>query len=251
MPASLQDITHDLNETLEHATIQDYSGARNGLHLQNSGQVEHLFAAVDANTLTLSKAAEIRNSLLLVHHGLAWNGLCPLVGGKYQMIKTAMDSNLAVYSSHLPLDAHPELGNNALLTRLLGFKNSERFLEIKGTLLSRLVEAKLDRDELTQRVAKSLGHAQLIPGGPQQANRILISSGSGNSLLNECAGHRIDTIITGEVSHDVFSQAHESGTNIILGGHYATETLGVKAIAKHLSQKFSLPWSFIDAPSGL
>ncbi len=251
MPTPLHALADYLEQLLNHAAIGDYSGAQNGLHLENSGEVTQLFAAVDANVLTLHEAASHHSSLLIVHHGLAWNGLCPLTGGNYQMIKAAIESDLAVFSSHLPLDAHPELGNNALLTQLLGFETSTPFLEIKGTLLSRLVEAEIHRDELTDRLKSALGQAQLIPAGPLQAKRILISTGSGNSLLHECRNQNIDTIVTGEVSHDVFSQAHESGTNIILGGHYATETLGVKALTEHLSKKFDLPWQFIDKPSGL
>ncbi|MEM6884269.1 MAG: Nif3-like dinuclear metal center hexameric protein [Verrucomicrobiota bacterium] len=251
MAVSLDAIVEFLGETLNHADITDYSGACNGLHLANPGEVEHLFAAVDANVLTVQTAAKKSSSLLIVHHGLAWNGLCPLIGKKYEMIHAAIKANLAIYSSHLPLDAHPVYGNNALLAQLLGFENATPFLEIKGTLLSRLVEVELDRDELTQRLQAALGSAQLIPAGPPKTKRILISSGSGNSLLHECEGMEIDTIVTGEVSHDVFSQAHEAGTNIILGGHYATETLGVKVLTQRLSEKFHLPWEFIDEPSGL
>lgn len=251
MSAKLSEINQYLDQVLKHSEISDYSGAQNGIHLENSGSVQQLIAAVDANVLTLNTASQTPSSLLIVHHGLAWNGLCPLTGGKYRMIKSAIESDLAVYSTHLPLDAHPEYGNNALLTRTLGFEQSTPFLEIKGTLLSQLVEMSMNRDELTQRLKTAIGSAQLIPAGPQETKRILISSGSGNSLLNECAGKNIDTIVTGEVSHDVFSQAYEAGTNIILGGHYATETLGVKAITQHLSEKYDLPWKFIDEPSGL
>jgi len=186
MSASLQAIVEYLDQELDHVSVSDYPGARNGLHLENSGQIDHLFAAVDANILTLGNAAATPSSLLVVHHGLTWNGLTPLTGGRYRMIKQALTSDLAVYSSHLPLDAHPEYGNNALLTRLLGFKTSTPFLEIKGTLLSRLVEVQMDRDKLTACVASALGGAQLIAGGPQTTGRIIVSTGSGNSLLKEC-----------------------------------------------------------------
>jgi dinuclear metal center YbgI/SA1388 family protein len=213
--------------------------------------VSRLCAAVDANVLTLQQAALQPSTLIIVHHGLAWNGLCPMTGGKYRMMKNAIEADLAVYSSHLPLDAHPEYGNNILLTRLLDFSDSTPFLEIKGTLLSRLVETSMPREVLSEKVKTLLGTVQLIPGGPQTTSRILISTGSGNSLLPECAASGIDTLVTGEVSHDAFSQAHELGINLILGGHYATETLGVKALTEHLSTKFNLPWEFIDMPSGL
>jgi len=251
MSEPLNEIVEYLERTLNHTHIQDYSGACNGLHLENAGAVEQIYSAVDANVLTLQAATKTPNALLIVHHGLAWNGLCPLVSKKYAAVHAAMLSNLAVYSSHLPLDAHPDYGNNALLAQKLKLDDTTPCLEIKGTLLSRLAEVTMDRDELTQRLLTAVGSAQLIPGGPQETKRILISSGSGNSLLRECQGMNIDTIITGEVSHDVFSRAFETGTNIILGGHYATETLGVQALGQHLSEKYNLPWEFIDQPSGL
>ncbi|MEM1157874.1 MAG: Nif3-like dinuclear metal center hexameric protein [Verrucomicrobiota bacterium] len=251
MSVSLHSVVEFLECTLNHSQIEDYAGACNGLQLENSGMVERFCAAVDANSLTVQAAAGQPNSLLIVHHGLAWNGLCPLVGKKYAFIHAAMQANLAVYSSHLPLDAHPVYGNNILLAQKIGLEKTTLSLEIKGTLLARLAEVSMDRDELTQRLNSTLGSGQLIPGGPQETRRILISSGSGNHLLRECKGMEIDTIVTGEVSHDVFSQAHETETNIILAGHYATETLGVQSLARHLSEKYSLPWEFIDAPSGL
>jgi len=251
MATSLSELINYLDIFLHHREINDYPGAQNGLHLENSGKISHFFASVDANPLTLCDAASKTSSLLLVHHGLAWNGLCPLTGGKYKMIKQALDADLAIYSSHLPLDAHPDYGNNALLTKALGFQDSIPFLDVKGTLLARLVQQSISRTQLVDLASDALGSAQLIPGGPETTSRILVSTGSGNSLLKECSRENIDTLVTGEVSHDAFSQAHELGINIILGGHYATETLGVKAITQHLSEKFKLPWSFIDKPSGL
>lgn len=251
MSARLQTIVESLESTLSHHAIHDYGGARNGLHLENSGEIQSIAAAVDANPLTLGEAAKEKSRLLIVHHGLAWNGLCPLTGGKYRMIRSAIEADLAVFSSHLPLDAHDRFGNNALLARKMGLEDSRPFLEVKGTQLARLIAEVIPLPELAERLKEAVGHSQIIPAGPETAKKILISTGSGNSVIEECAQLGIDTLVTGEVSHDAFSRAHELGINILLGGHYATETLGVKAIGSFMAEKFELPFSFIDHPSGL
>lgn len=251
MSLPLKEIVETLESLLSHDAIGDYGGAQNGLHLENSGSIESIATAVDANVLTLREAALERSRLLIVHHGLAWNGLCPLTGNTYEMIRSAIQADLAVFSSHLPLDAHDRFGNNVLLAHKMGFQESIPFLEVKGTLLARLIAEPLPLSELSDRLRKAVGQSQIIPGGPAITRKILISTGSGNSLLEECATRDIDTLVTGEVSHDAFSRAYELGINLLLGGHYATETLGVQAIGRFVSEKFNLPLAFIDHPSGL
>lgn len=251
MPAKLYEVADYLTTCLNHSEISDYSGAQNGLQLENTGHVDSFACAVDANVITLGEAAQSKNCLLIVHHGLAWTGLCPLVGKRYTMIKNAIGANLAVFSSHLPLDAHPEFGNNRELTRLLGFTEGTPCLDVKGTPIAQKIKTSIARDELAAKLKQTLGPTQIIPAGSETCKNILISTGSGNSLLSECARLQIDTVVTGEISHDNFSLAHDLEINVLLGGHYATETLGVKALTQHLSETFKLPWTFIDAPSGL
>ena len=252
MSAPLNDISRYSDRLLGHAGISDFPGALNGLQLQNKGRVTRIAAAVDANLPVVHAAAALGADLLLVHHGIGWAPLCPVTGGRYELLKTCFDHNLAIYSSHLPLDAHPRLGNNALLCKALGFSPGKPFFREKGTIIGRKTTARLQREKLCVRLGRILGQAPiLLPGGPEICRHIGIVTGGAGNELALAAADGIDTFITGEGSHWTFSLAHELGVNVIYGGHYQTETFGVKALASHLSGKFKLPFDFIDAPSGL
>lgn len=249
---ALQKITNYMDKYLHHADIVDYPGAKNGLQLANAGQVSRVVAAVDANELTIEKAIEVGADLLLVHHGLFWNENVLMVGARYQLFKKAIAANLAIYSSHLPLDAHPKLGNNILLTQALKLSKSKPAFEEKGTFIGRLIEMRCERNELCRRLGKVLGsEPKLIGAGPRVVRRLGVITGGAGDRIYDVAESGIDTFITGEGSHWTFGAAHELKINLIYGGHYATETFGVKALANHVGQRFRLPWSFIDVPSGL
>ncbi|MBX7157819.1 MAG: Nif3-like dinuclear metal center hexameric protein [Verrucomicrobiae bacterium] len=249
---ALSKITNYLNNYLQHAHIADYSGAKNGLQLANNGRVSQVMAAVDANGLTVAKAIEARADLLLVHHGLFWNEEVLMVGARYGLFKAAMDANLAIYSSHLPLDAHPKLGNNVLLSKALKLASGKPAFEEKGTSIGRLITTCCDRKELCRRLGRVLGgEPKLIAAGPRVVRRLGVITGGAGNRIYDVAKSGIDTFVTGEGSHWTFGAAHELKINLIYGGHYATETFGVKALANHVGQRFRLRWSFIDVPSGL
>jgi len=250
--AALTEIVQILDSELNHAQIGDYSGAKNGLQLENSGQIKQVYCAVDANALTVRAAAQSQSSLLLVHHGIGWNELCPVTGGRYQWLKEAIESDLAIYSSHLPLDAHPQLGNNVHLAQKLGFPDSQPYFEEKNCQIGRQIHSEISRAELVDRIDRELGkQPHLIGAGPENCQRIALITGGGGNLIHQVAADGFDTLISGEGNHWTFSAAHEYGMNLILGGHYLTETYGVKALGSYLDEKFKLPWSFIDEPSGL
>jgi len=252
MPADLTRLVAHANSLLCHAKIGDFPGALNGLQLENSGRVTRIAAAVDANLLTIGAAIKARADLLVVHHGIGWNPLCPVTGNRHRWLSDAIRGNLAIYSSHLPLDAHPQLGNNALLAKAIGLRQARPFFEEKGTLIGRTGNWKGTRQALVRQVASVLGStALLIPAGPAQIQRVGIVTGGAGNELARAAASGIDTFITGEGNHWTFGVAHELGLNVIYGGHYLTETFGVKALATHLSSKFRLPWSFLDVPTGL
>lgn len=249
---ALSKITNYLDKYLCHADIVDYSGAKNGLQLANVGHVSRVAAAVDANELTIAKAIEVEANLLLVHHGLFWNENVLMVGARYELFKKAISANLAIYSSHLPLDANSKLGNNILLTQALKLSKSKPAFEEKGTFIGRLIEMRCERNELCRRLGKVLGsEPKLIGAGPRVVRRLGVITGGAGDRIYDVAESGIDTFITGEGSHWTFGAAHELKINLIYGGHYATETFGVKALANHVGQRFRLPWSFIDVPSGL
>ncbi len=232
--------------------ITDYDGAVNGLQVENRGTVTRLAAAVDASTATIRMAIAARADVLIVHHGLFWAPTHPWTGRRYEMLRLLIENNLAVYSSHLPLDAHPRLGNNALLCATLGLKQLTPFFFTKGQFIGCQTKTAMDRDELAERLRQAVGDTPtLLPGGPRVCRRIGVVTGGAGGDLKLAAKEGVDTFITGEGPHWTCSLAEELGVNVLYGGHYATETFGVKALAAHLSKKFKVPWEFLDHPSGL
>jgi dinuclear metal center YbgI/SA1388 family protein len=232
--------------------IGDWDNALNGLQTENSGRVTKIGAAVDVSTRVLARAADEHVDLLVVHHGLFWPGLQPVTGGLYRQLKLAFENNIAIYSAHLPLDVHPKIGNNALLAAALALKSTKPFFEEKGGLIGVKARVSIDRDELLRRLERSLGtKVKAFKFGPKKTGTIGIITGGAGSEIYRVAQKGIDTFITGEAPHWAAVAAGELGMNFVLGGHYATETFGVKALAKHLSKHFKLPWQFLDFPTGL
>ncbi len=245
-------ITH-LETLLRHPGFPDYAGAWNGLQLENSGRVAKVGAAVDASEAVIAEAVRRQVSLLLVHHGLMWDTHhFAYTGARYRKLKLAMQSDLAIFSSHLPLDAHPRLGNAAGLAKALGLRQTAPFFEYKGECIGVRGTARLTRAELLHRVEQSCGaRTVLCPAGPVRVKSIGIVTGGAGSEVAAVAASGVDTFITGEGPHWSYPAAEELGLNVIYAGHYATETFGVKALAAHISKKFGLPWEFIDHPTGL
>lgn len=250
--ASLRDIVRYCDGLLRTDRFNDWDGAANGLQVGNRGRVSRIAAAVDASLATVKRAAAAGADLLLVHHGLFWRPSHPWTGRRYEMLSLLLEGNLAVYSSHLPLDAHPRLGNNARLCAALGLKKLKPFFFTKGQFVGFQARASVPRTELVGRLARATGRRPtLLPGGPRVCRRIGVVTGGAGGELGQAAREGVDTFVTGEGPHWTFGLAEELGVNVLYGGHYATETFGVKALAAHLSKRFALPWSFLDHPSGL
>jgi dinuclear metal center YbgI/SA1388 family protein len=250
--ASLSDIVKYTDKYLRIRKIEDWPTALNGLQIENSGNVMKIGAAVDVSTRVLNKAAEQHVDLLIVHHGLFWPGLQSVTGSLRRQLKLAFENNIALYSAHLPLDVHPDVGNNAQLAGALGFKSTKPFLEEKGELVGLRIKQALPRAELIRKLRRILRvPIKAFNFGPKETARIGIVTGGAGSVIYRVAGDNIDTFITGEASHSAAVAAGELGINLLLGGHYATETFGVKALATHLSKRFKLPWEFLNFPTGL
>lgn len=249
---SLQSLVEYLETYLRHAEIADDPRAANGLQLENSGRVTKLGAAVDACEAVIAEAARGGISLLLVHHGLMWDQhISAFTGARYRKLKTAISADLAIFSSHLPLDAHPAVGNAAQLAKAIGLRKVKPFFPYKGEPIGMRGELALTRDTLARRIEKTVGPAHLCAAGPERVRRIGIVTGAAGAEIAAIARAGIDTFITGEGPHWSYTAAEELGVNVFYAGHYATETFGVKALARHLSKKFRVPWEFIDHPSGL
>jgi dinuclear metal center YbgI/SA1388 family protein len=249
---SLATIVRHCDRLLRTTEVNDYERAANGLQMENRGQVSRIAAAVDATAATIKLAIASGADLLLAHHGLFWGASHPWTGKRYELIRLLLENDVAVYSSHLPLDAHPKLGNNARLCAALGFGKLTPFFFDKKQFLGFQAKAKIARRELAQRVGRATGETPLlIPGGPEVCRRIGVVTGGAGGELKKAAEEGVDTFVTGEGPHWTYALAEELGVNVLYGGHYATETFGVKALAAHLSTRFKVPWSFEDYPTGL
>jgi dinuclear metal center YbgI/SA1388 family protein len=249
---SLAELCDYLDAYLEHAGVADYPHAWNGLQVRNGGTVSRLAVAVDASLPVISAAIEERADLLLVHHGLFWGGDPRLTGVQHARIAALMGNGVALYSSHLPLDLHAEVGNAAVLARRLGLTHLEPFGEHGGRHLGVRGVLEGEREELRALLEEVLdGEVKLIPGGPERVEHVGLVTGGGGSFTAAACAAGLDALITGEGAHHHAVEARERGLNLFLGGHYATETWGVRALAQHLEDRFGLPWSFIDSPSGL
>lgn len=250
--AELTEIVDFLERELKVSSIADYPGAMNGLQLTHDGPVVRIIAAVDASLPVIEAAAAGGSGLLIVHHGMFWQGVQPLTGPFYRKIRAAMDAGIAVYSSHLPLDVHPVWGNNIQLANAIGLTNPEPFFEQKGTCLGVRGSWSGTRDKLTEKLRDVLGPSvHVCPAGPEKPVNIGIITGGAGSEVMKIAATGVDTFITGEGPHWSYPLAEELGINLFYGGHYATETFGVRALSEALSRQFGIPWSFIDHPTGL
>ncbi|HEX7123625.1 MAG TPA: Nif3-like dinuclear metal center hexameric protein [Gemmatimonadaceae bacterium] len=247
-----------LDELLRTRDIPDYPGALNGLQCDHRGPVIRLGAAVDLSQRTIALAAERGVNFLIVHHGMFWGGVQPITGPWYARLRLLFDHDIAVYSSHLPLDAHPDIGNNVLLARALGLTPSRPFAYFQGTAIGVAGDSDVETGALVDTVtAVSRQHggtvrvSALRPG--QRTHRWAICTGAGASTdtLREARAAGIDTLIVGEGPHHTAVEAAESGVTIIYAGHYATETLGVEAAAAKAAAWYDLAWEFLPAPTGL
>ena len=249
---SLSAIAKYCDRLLHTAEVHDYEGAVNGLQVENRGTVMRIAAAVDASLATVKLAIAAKANLMVVHHGLFWAPTHPWTGKRYELMRLLLDNDLAVYSSHLPLDAHPKLGNNARLCAALSFKGLRPFFQSHGQFIGFRTKTKLSRVELAARLQRATGAKPLlIPGGSAVCRHIGIVTGGAGGDLKQAAAEGVDTFVTGEGPHWTYAMAEELGLNVFYGGHYATETFGVKALAAHLSRKFKVPWTFLEHPTGL
>ena len=248
----LAEVTRYCDRLLRTRQFTDWEGAVNGLQAENRGAVTRIAAAVDASLATARLAVAAKADLMIVHHGLFWRSGHPWTGARYEMMRLLLENNLAIYSSHLPLDAHPRLGNNVRLCAALGLKRLKPFFRFKGQFIGFRAATAIPRAELAKRLARAVGGAPtLLPGGPSMCRSVGVVTGGAGSELKVAVEEGVDTFVTGEGPHWTFALTEELGVNVLYGGHYATETFGVKALAEHLSRKFKLPWAFLDHPSGL
>ncbi|EDY80582.1 conserved hypothetical protein TIGR00486 [Verrucomicrobiia bacterium DG1235] len=247
----LQDIVSFCDQRANTHQVKDFSGALNGLQFANDGVVTKIGAAVDAGLVPFQKAVEAKIDFLIVHHGMFWSGAKRVVGSEYEKIRALVDGNLAVYSCHLPLDAHPEIGNNAILAKKLGIKPTSTFLPYEGTDIGYLGSWNSTRADLRAALKGLFGQKfSAMEFGSKTPERICVLTGSGASAIEYVKSTGADTFITGELRQNHYNYAQEAGLNVYACGHYATETFGISALAAEAAKKFGLKWEFVktDCP---
>ncbi|WP_420448182.1 Nif3-like dinuclear metal center hexameric protein [Candidatus Palauibacter sp.] len=233
--------------------IEDYPFALNGLQVDGRRPVVRIGAATDACQATIDLAAEAGCDLLLVHHGLFWGGVRPLVGPAYERFRRLVESGMGLYSAHLPLDAHPRIGNNVLLAAEFDLRDIEPFGSFKGNDGIGVIGA-IDTSlgELAARAEVVCGRVPIvIDGGPGRVSRLAIVTGGAGSMIEAAGVAGADTFLTGEGNHHTYHEAMELGINVIYAGHYATETLGIRALAECAAEHFGVEYIFFDVPTGL
>jgi len=246
------EIVSYLDDFLRIGDIRDKS--QNGLQVQGADEVTRVALATDAALATYEKAAEAGAQMLLVHHGFIWGGLNYITGRNYEHIRSLISRNINLYAAHLPLDMHPEVGNNALLANMAGLKRIKPFGKYMDSAVGfgGTLPAPMSPTELQKIFEEKLNtRGQTISFGPQQIRTVAIVSGGGASTLTEAIETGYDCLITGEGSHEKYHEAREGKIHLMYLGHYKTETVGVQALGKKLEQQFpDIETVFIDEPTG-
>jgi dinuclear metal center YbgI/SA1388 family protein len=241
-----------LDDYLKIAEIKDYGPQ--GLQIEGRADVQRIIGMVDAHQPCVEAALAQGADLLLVHHGIFWGGPQKVSGSFGRLVRTYIRADLNLYAAHLALDAHPDIGNNAELARRLGLDVEDWWGKVNGVPLASLANSgePLTVEVLVGRYEEKVGPVKLVLAhGPAQIRRVGILSGFGARQIEEAAALGCDAFITGETSHAQYYDALNAGINVIYGGHYTSETVGVQALGHHLQEKFGLDFEFIDLPTGL
>ena len=256
--ASLDDVARHLDGVLRTSEIPDYPGAMNGIQVEHEGPVRRCAVAVDASVQTIDTAIASGANLLVVHHGLFWGGAQPLRGRTFQRVRRLLAHDVAVYASHLPLDLHPSIGNNALMARELGLTPIAGFAHFQSVAVGLMGEADVESVALAER-CESLARREggrLVALGVSAGRRtrrwaLCTGAGASSESLREASAAGVDTLIVGEGPHHTAVEAMELGIAVLYVGHYATETFGVRALGSEIERAFGIPWTFVAAPTGL
>ena len=256
--ASLRDVARHLDTVLRTNEVPDYPGAMNGVQVEHDGPVTRCAVAVDASLHTIDAAVASGANLLVVHHGLFWGGSQPLRGRTFQRVRRLLAHDVAVYASHLPLDLHPTLGNNAIMASTLELTPSAGFAHFQSIAIGVMGDTDMETAMLATRcdaLARREG-GRLVTVGvtPQRRTRrwaLCTGAGASSDTLCEASSAGVDTLIVGEGPHHTAVEASELGIAVLYVGHYATETFGVRALGEEIERTFGIPWSFVAAPTGL
>lgn len=249
---TVHDYARFLSEELDVGAFQDIS--QNGIQIDcQEKKICKAAFAVDATFSSISRAAQEECDILVVHHGLFWNKSMVITGDHYRRVKCAIDHNLMVYGCHLPLDAHPRLGNNAGIADALNLEERKEFaywnakaIGVMGRLPSPLSLPQIMAKLSVRREEVSL----VLPPGLEKYSSVAICSGSGSGEIRAAIDAGVDLLVTGEIKHEVYWNAYEAGLSVLAFGHYRSEEYGVKALMA-LTKKMGIECIFIDGDTGL
>jgi dinuclear metal center YbgI/SA1388 family protein len=244
-------IVNYLDAFLQIDKIKDSSC--NGLQVEGVKTVKRIGLAVDACMAVYRKAAALGCQMILVHHGMIWNGLTNIRGALKEQVKFLLGKGINLYAAHLPLDMHYDVGNNAVLARRLGLGSVEPFGEYRGYRIGcrGVLPLPLSVAELGRACKKIVGGGACttLPFGRKKCGTVAIVSGGGSDAIPEAVERGIDCFVTGEPAHWNHHAALEARLNVLYLGHYHSETLGVKAVGKKLTKEFDAETVFIDEPT--
>ncbi len=255
MCMKLTELVHFLYRRLEMSPFDGLDISLNGLQVgPREQEIRRVAVAVDACMASFEAAAAIEADLLLVHHGLFWGRPLALSGAHYDRVKFLMDHGISLFAAHLPLDAHPELGNNARMAKLLGIETLQPFGSWKGLNVG--FRGELPAVRTAKQLTETLGFSpadglKILPFGPKEIRTVGIVSGGAADDVYVALELGLDAFITGECEHQVYHDCEEQGITMICGGHYATEVFGVQAVAKMLQDELGLEASFVAIPTAL
>ncbi|AAB89474.1 MULTISPECIES: Nif3-like dinuclear metal center hexameric protein [Archaeoglobus] len=244
---NLAEVVRFLDDFLEINSYQDVSN--NGLQVEGSEEVKKVAFAVDASMESFRAAKAVNADMLVVHHGLIWGGIGYIRGIVKRRIEFLLRSNLSLYAAHLPLDAHREVGNNAVILRKIGAEPQEEFGEYKGVKIG--FSAKLEKATAVGEIAEKLGPAMVLPFGEERVRKVAAVSGKGCFALNEAIDAGVELFITGEPEHEAYHLAKEGGINVFFLGHYESEKFGVQSLMEVVREKLGIEAVFLDIPTNL
>lgn len=242
---SIDTLEQYIHTLLDVDTFSDY--APNGLQVKGKPVVNHLVTGVTASLALIEKAIELEADVIMVHHGYFWKGEDPrIVGSKYKRISQLIKHDITMFGYHLPLDAHPELGNNAQLAKRMGIEFTEDLDPQRVGKVGQFAEAK-SLNDFSQEVEIILGRKPLvIAAGDHPIKRIAYCSGGAQGDISLAIDKKVDAYLSGEISERTVHESRESGVHYIAAGHHATERYGIEALGKHLASQFALKHTFVD-----
>ena len=251
----LQELDRYLRSHMAIDELRSVDKSLNGIQVGRRDQeIRRVACAVDACAETFDRAANWEADVLIVHHGLYWGREIPITGEHYERIRKLIDADIALYAVHLPLDMHPEFGNNAEMAKALQLQETKPFGRYHGYEIgfSGRLDPVLPREKVVDTLFADLGKPlAILPFGPDTVASVGIVSGGAVFEVEQAIEQGLDLYITGDASHTVYHRCMEAGINVIFGGHYATEVWGPRALGQRISEDLRLDTSFIDVPTGL